>query len=313
MKKLIKVCAIAGLILTLCGFGISSLAAVAGAAVRGVGSSVFSRLEHAVRWSESRWGGNWEDRWEDRWENRWENRWEDQWDHFWEYGYWGNDDPIQHPAGQSEQAAGSQSGSAAEAQGTVAGDEGYQEFSGIRNLDVEMDWGSVRLQRGEQTENIYVKIEDPKGRARCYSEEGELKIRWERKRRVNEDVKVLILVPQDYVFAKVELDMGAAYCVAEDIATGRLEVTAGVGSVQYTGQVNEYVEVDTGVGDISLSLLGSETDYNYEIACGVGSVRVGGSNYSSLGGEHIVDNQAGRTMDLECGVGSIEINFNEAL
>lgn len=308
MKRLIKICAIAGLVLILSGLGISSLAAVAGATVGDMENSIFSRL----RYTADRHVNGRISRWTDKWEDKWEDKWDQKWDDLWDSGYWGSDSLDQDISRQTEQAD-ALNGSGAEGQDAAARDNGYQVFSDIRSLDVEMDRGSVRLIRGKQTDNIYVKIEDHTGLTQCYPDEGKLKIKWESKRKFKDDIKVQIVVPQNYVFEKIDLNMGAAYCVAEDITTGKLEIEAGVGSIQYTGQVNGDMEVEAGVGDVRVTLLGKEQDFNYKIKCGVGSIQVGNSSYSSLGMERSVDNQARRSMDLECGIGSIEVNFKQAL
>lgn len=301
MKRLIKICAIAGLVLTLSGLGISSLAAAAGAAVGDMENGIFSRL----RYKAGRQVNYQINRWKDKWDQKWDNAWDDAWDD----SHWGSDSPDQAILGQTEQA-GAPDGSVTESQAAAARDNGYQVFSDIRSLDVEMDRGRVRLIQGNQTDKLYVKIEDHTGLTKCYSDEGKLKIKWESRRKFGDDIKVQIVVPQNYVFEKIDLNMGAAYCVAEDITTDKLEIDAGVGSIQYTGRVNGDMEVEAGIGDVRVTLQGKETDFNYKLKCGVGSIQVGSNSYSSLGMEHSMDNQAGRSMDLECGVGSIEVNFN---
>ena len=54
-------------------------------------------------------------------------------------------------------------------------------------------------------------------------------------------------------------------------------------------------------------------DYNYKIQCGAGSVNIDGDQYSSLGVERKIDNRAARSMELECGVGTIEVQFTGSL
>ncbi len=76
---------------------------------------------------------------------------------------------------------------------------------------------------------------------------------------------------------------------------------------------DEKLEVETGVGVTSVKLTGSREDYNYKIQCGAGSVNIDGDQYSSLGVERKIDNRAARSMELECGVGTIEVQFTGSL
>ncbi len=112
----------------------------------------------------------------------------------------------------------------------------------------------------------------------------------------------------EYLEAKEEfsIDVGAGNLEISDIKTDALDVDCGVGEVKISGTVLKKAEADCGVGKITMALAGNEEDYDYEISCGLGSVSINGKSYSSST-EKEIDNNAGNKIDLNCGVGEIEV------
>ena len=176
-----------------------------------------------------------------------------------------------------------------------------------------MDRGSVRVISSAQAEDISVRIKDETGRARCYLDDDKLKIERGEFKSSRKEAKIEVIVPENYYFDKVEVEAGAAACEINGIVTRKLELQSGVSSMAFTGRVDEKLEVETGVGVTSVKLTGSREDYNYKIQCGAGSVNIDGDQYSSLGVERKIDNRAARSMELECGVGTIEVQFTGSL
>lgn len=83
------------------------------------------------------------------------------------------------------------------------------------------------------------------------------------------------------------------------IGMGHADVKAGV----IAGDAN----LDCGMGDIVMSLEGSEADYNSTIGCGMGTVQFGNSVFQT--GDHEINRGAAHTMDIDCGMGSVGIQF----
>ena len=80
---------------------------------------------------------------------------------------------------------------------------------------------------------------------------------------------------------------------------GHADVKAGV----IAGDAN----LDCGMGDIVMALEGSEADYNSTIGCGMGTVQFGNSVFQT--GDHEINRGAAHTMDIDCGMGSVGIQF----
>ena len=57
---------------------------------------------------------------------------------------------------------------------------------------------------------------------------------------------------------------------------------------------------------------GKKTDYNYRLSCGAGTLSLEDEEFAGLGRSKIVDNDgAARKMQLECGMGTLEVSFTE--
>ena len=134
----------------------------------------------------------------------------------------------------------------------------------------------------------------------------------------------------DVICDKLLLDVGAANVIAEEFnVTELIDVSVGAGNVEIYGGSYKDVKIDCGVGNfnmegtvagdltadcgmgnVELNLTGEEDAYNYKLSCGLGSLVVNENTYSSIAGSHNVTNEgAVGTIDLDCGMGNIEVNI----
>ena len=334
MKKMIKICAVAGAVMLVAGI-LTTFAAVSFGGARRLGSGVKNAVHRAMSWADDDWADDLED--------------PDYWDELWEDDFWSDEAShskrrVQNPPGDGAgqepglpaqagssglgSAGGNVTGPSGENAGNPAGaagnlpgsqarsgpaameerEDGSWHVTGVSEMDIEVDRGSVRVISSAQAEDISVRIKDETGRARCYLDDDKLKIERGEFKSSRKEAKIEVIVPENYYFDKVEVEAGAAACEINGIVTRKLELQSGVSSMAFTGRVDEKLEVETGVGVTSVKLTGSREDYNYKIQCGAGSVNIDGDQYSSLGVERKIDNRAARSMELECGVGTIEVD-----
>ncbi|SET45973.1 hypothetical protein SAMN05216313_106204 [Enterocloster lavalensis] len=339
MKKMIKICAVAGAVMLVAGI-LTTFAAVSFGGARRLGSGVKNAVHRAMSWADDDWADDLED--------------PDYWDELWEDDFWSDEAShskrrVQNPPGDGAgqepglpaqagssglgSAGGNVTGPSGENAGNPAGaagnlpgsqarsgpaameerEDGSWHVTGVSEMDIEVDRGSVRVISSAQAEDISVRIKDETGRARCYLDDDKLKIERGEFKSSRKEAKIEVIVPEKYYFDKVEVEAGAAACEINGIVTRKLELQSGVSSMAFTGRVDEKLEVETGVGVTSVKLTGSREDYNYKIQCGAGSVNIDGDQYSSLGVERKIDNRAARSMELECGVGTIEVQFTGSL
>ena len=276
MKRFIKICALTGLILLLAGIGITSVSAA-------LGGRYSSYLPRRI------WSMVWDD--DDYMDHGWNDDFSDTWNSGKGWVSWTED--TLRPDGNHDQDPGA--------------------FCSTRKLDIDVDKCILRVYEKEDISQIEVNVNDKYNATQCYMDKDTLKIKREQKHRRGEDIRIEVLVPTDYEFDKISVDIGAAECQFSQIHTNKLDIDTGVGAVTFTGTVAGDVELETGVGDVTLNLANPEQDYNYRIECGVGTIRVGGSSYTMLSHETHINNNAPYNMELECGVGSITVNFSDSV
>lgn len=111
---------------------------------------------------------------------------------------------------------------------------------------------------------------------------------------------------------KLEMDLGAGMFTVEEIEAEEKAIL-GVGTGEMTVQrfTGSDLELGTGVGRIFMVAEGKESDYDYELSCGIGGLNLNGREYSGLAREKIIDNHASKKIVMECGIGSIELEFEE--
>lgn len=314
MKKFIRICALTGLILLLAGIGITSVSAA-------MGGRYSSFIPHHI------WARIWDG--DDYLDNYWDDlEYSDDLESSGNWSHW-NEEELHSSTGgnglsaesaarlteSAQDAALPPEGSAASSQDPGAADNSgrnLSSFTGTRKLDVDMDNGVVRIYEKEDISQIEVNVYDEYNSTRCYMDKETLKIKRENKRRRADDVRVEVLIPAGYQFEKVSVDMGAAECQINGIHTSKLDIDTGVGAVVFSGTVTGNVELETGVGDVALNIKGRESDYNYRIECGVGTIQVGESSYTMMSHENHINNNAPYTMELECGVGTVTVSFDES-
>lgn len=109
----------------------------------------------------------------------------------------------------------------------------------------------------------------------------------------------------------LNVEIGAGKAKMKNVTVGRLNVECGVGSSIYKGRVNGDIRVNCGVGSCSFQLENRESDFNYDVSCAVGSVRLNGSMLKSFASKKSYKNESALgTAVLECGLGSIEFRTN---
>lgn len=127
------------------------------------------------------------------------------------------------------------------------------------------------------------------------------------------DTVMEIYVPKDVVLSEVELESGVGEISIEDgfLICENLELECGVGECDIYADVKREAKIEGGVGAVQLTLVGKEEDYDFDLECGLGSIKIGDDEFEGAGVERRIDNEAERGISVECGIGSVEIVFEE--
>lgn len=160
------------------------------------------------------------------------------------------------------------------------------------NLEIELAAGTLEIYY-DNVEHIQIEQNGVKG-FKSYIDGKTLHIEGGRKLGINQvDMSVTVILPENMKFEKVDLEVGAGKALIDDL-------------------IADKVSVEVGAGKLNLELAGKETDYNYNLDCGIGEIQIGDNSYAGLGKEQrTVNTGANKQIDLECGVGEIIINFTE--
>lgn len=181
------------------------------------------------------------------------------------------------------------------------------------SLDIEFGYGSLEISYGD-VEEIQIEQENVKN-YKCYVEEGTLHIEGNLNANIgigNKDGKIVIVIPNDMTFSEVDLELGAGLAEITGLIAKNVDIEVGAGQMNITGLDAQKINAETGTGKLYAELVGKETDYSYNLECGIGQLKVGNSTYSGLGAEQNISNSgATRFLDLECGIGELQIEFQE--
>lgn len=119
-----------------------------------------------------------------------------------------------------------------------------------------------------------------------------------------------ILAGSLYAEENICVDIGAGSVELMELKAQNLIAKCGMGSLKIHGEVAQNLTVDCGMGDCRLDLRGNEEDYNCEMSCGMGAVKMNGNSVGQIGGRQLRrKTDAAGTIRLSCGMGKVELNM----
>ena len=306
MKKFTKGMLIAAGIFAAAGIGLTAAGGVMGASM--------SELTGVNSLKRILWMTEWDDDHDDYDDNDEDDDYEDHVEH----------DGMEHSAEMGQKNMESAAvGNESATDGTV-----YQLKYQPTKLDIELKYDELILEEGD---SFCVRVYDDNGKNVTVKESSDtLKVRSTKK--LSKTRKVCISYPEDVKLQELEIEMGAGTVyLNRDIETEKLSVEMGAGEFESKNPVTAReadLEIGTGsmtfadlsarktdgecgLGELDLTLTGTQEDYNYDLECGVGNLDVGSDSYSGLGREKSISNKgADRKLNLECGMGNISVDFS---
>lgn len=110
---------------------------------------------------------------------------------------------------------------------------------------------------------------------------------------------------------ELSADIGAGIMDARSIDAQEASLTLGMGECIFEGALSGSMDAECSMGNMEIYLSGNENDYNYEIECSAGNVEIGGASYAALASERHIHNGGHKDIEIECAMGSIQIQFLE--
>ena len=240
-----------------------------------------------------------------------------------------DDDRVEHD-GMEHSAEMGQKNMEPAAVGNESATDGivYQLKYQPTKLDIELKYDELILEEGD---SFCVRVYDDSGKNVTVKESSDtLKVRSTKK--LSKNRKVCISYPEDVKLQELEIEMGAGTVyLNRDVETEKLSVEMGAGEFESKNPVTaeeadleigtgsmtfadlsaKKISGECGLGELDLTMTGTQEDYNYDLECGVGNLDVGSDSYSGLGREKSISNTgADRKLDLECGMGNVSVNFS---
>lgn len=105
---------------------------------------------------------------------------------------------------------------------------------------------------------------------------------------------------------QVSVGMGSA--VLEGVLQGKCAIECGMGDVTLEGTLQNDCMIDCGMGSVQLQLDGREEDFDYKVSHGEGNIDLGSRTMAM--GEQEIDNGADKKITIDCGMGTIDIDFD---
>ena len=106
----------------------------------------------------------------------------------------------------------------------------------------------------------------------------------------------------------LHIEVGAGSVNLKQTKSGTLRVNCGAGECFYNGEINGSFQVDCAVGHCAFQLANKEQDFDYDISCALGEVKINGRGMRSISLEkhRFHENALGKAV-LQCGVGKITL------
>ena len=181
----------------------------------------------------------------------------------------------------------------------------------IKNIDIDVDAGTVKIVRGQEFkligENFFkdcLKYE-VSGETLKVKETSPGKWIFNFSFINGYDPEVILYVPEEYVFEKVNISVGAGAVEMEEARSEFISIECGAGLADCKNLVSENIELTNGVGKIQISVKGDVSDYYVSAENGIGSISINGEKYN----KEDFDKNAPNKLTAENGVGEISINF----
>ena len=109
------------------------------------------------------------------------------------------------------------------------------------------------------------------------------------------------------------ISVGAGQMTIKSFHADKLDADVGMGNMELSGDVKKDMELSCGMGSVKLDMEGRLEDHTIEYEVAAGSIRMDGRNLVEGGGEGTIDNNSDSKYELDCSMGSIELNWNGVL
>ena len=109
----------------------------------------------------------------------------------------------------------------------------------------------------------------------------------------------------------LKIDVGAGEGKIKNSEFGKCDIDVGLGEMDIENTTVNEMNVDCGMGEVDCSLNNSYNDFDYTLKVGAGEIKLGSQKYEGISNSVKLSNNAGRTMDIDCGMGEVKVEFQQ--
>lgn len=217
---------------------------------------------------------------------------------------------------------------------------------GVTKLDFDLSCADVTLKTGENFKVEARKINAKRFRTEMKGDTWEIECDVKKSDRIsgNKAPTITITVPKDFVAEEAALNLSMGTLTVKNLAaeqstlnvgmgemtvsgfsSGDCDIDLGMGSLELTGKITGQSAIQCGMGSAEMTLTGDPRDYGFSVSVAMGSAEINGEDISpdglppigsheSVGGlatERSWNLDAPNRFDIDCGMGSVEIDFRK--
>ncbi len=111
---------------------------------------------------------------------------------------------------------------------------------------------------------------------------------------------------------KADFEIGAGHLgIGELFVNGETDLEVSMGAAEIAGTIPGNLDVECDMGEIVMSLTGSEDDHSYDVECGMGNVTVGSYSHGGFASHKTWNTGKSSEFDINCNMGNIVVTFEE--
>lgn len=201
-------------------------------------------------------------------------------------------------------------------------------YSNVQKIEIDMQSGGLYFEPTNEKE-LSVSVNGKDGKETTVRQNGEeLEIYNDFR---NHKGNVKIYYPEDMTFREISISMGggdvavkgsikadefdaelgAGAFHAEGIEATESSWEVGAGEIVLGHVESRDMDFDCGTGSIEAKLAGKQADFNYDVECGIGSVKIGNEEYGGVAFNKTIHNGQNREIEISCGIGEIQLSFEQ--
>lgn len=117
------------------------------------------------------------------------------------------------------------------------------------------------------------------------------------------------MIAERLIGNEIDIEVGAGEIDVEEMNAKESNIEVGAGKFSGYNIAVQNMDLNCAMGSITLEMMDSETNYNFELEAALGSVTIGENTYSGLSQEKTIQNGADKNLSIECAMGSVNASF----